>query len=36
MDKVYLLGGRRSYIGVENGIYRNVSAEELGAFVIKK
>ena len=22
MDKVYLLGGRRSYIGVENGIYR--------------
>lgn len=36
MDKVYLLGGRRSYIGVENGIYRNVSAEDLGAFVIKK
>lgn len=36
MDKVYFLGGRRSYIGVENGIYRNVSAEELGAFVIKK
>ena len=36
MDKVYLLGGRRSYIGVENGIYRNVSAEELGACVIKK
>lgn len=36
MDKVYLLGGRRSYIGVENGIYRNVGAEELGAFVIKK
>lgn len=36
MDKVYLLGGRRSYICVENGIYRNVSAEELGAFVIKK
>ncbi len=35
MDKVYMLGGRRSYIGVENGIYRNVSASELGAFVIK-
>lgn len=36
MEKVYLLGGARSYIGVENGIYRHICAEKLGAAVLKK
>ncbi|MGM9568951.1 MAG: thiolase family protein [Phascolarctobacterium sp.] len=34
MDKVYLLGGLRSYVGVVNGMYRHVPAEKLGAAVL--
>ena len=34
MKQVCILGGLRSFIGVENGIYRNVSAEQLGAHVL--
>lgn len=34
MKQVCILGGLRSYIGVENGIYRKVSAEQLGAHVL--
>lgn len=36
MEQVYILGGLRSYIGVENGIYKHVSAEQLGAVVLRK
>ncbi len=36
MERVYILNGVRSYIGVENGIYRHICAEKLGAFVLKK
>ena len=35
MDKVYLLGGLRSYVGVVNGMYRHVPAEKLGAAVLR-
>ena len=34
MSKVYIAGGARSYIGVENGMYRHVPAECLGAKVL--
>lgn len=34
MNRVCIAGGLRSYIGVENGMYRNVSAEQLGAQVL--
>jgi len=33
---VYILGGARSYIGVENGMYQNIPAEQLGANTLKK
>lgn len=33
---VYILGGTRSYIGVENGMYQNIPAEQLGANTLKK
>lgn len=36
MDKVFILGGLRSYIGVKNSAYRHVSAEHLGAAVLKE
>lgn len=36
MERVCIAGGLRSYIGVENGIYRNLSAEQLGAFVLRE
>lgn len=36
MEKAYILGGARSYIGVENGLYRHVPAERLGAAVLKR
>ena len=32
----YILGGLRSFVGVVNGMYRHVSAEKLGAAVLKK
>ena len=35
MDEVYILGGLRSYIGVENGVYKNILPEDLGAEVLK-
>ncbi len=35
MNEVYILGGLRSYIGVENGIYKNILPEDLGAEVLK-
>lgn len=36
MKQVCIVGGLRSYIGVENGMYRNVSAEQLGAYVLRE
>ena len=36
MERVCIAGGLRSYIGVENGMYRNLSAEQLGAFVLQE
>lgn len=35
MGKAYILGGARSYIGVENGMYRHLPAEKLGASVLQ-
>lgn len=35
MNEVYILGGLRSYIGVKNGIYKNILPEDLGAEVLK-
>lgn len=35
MNEVYILDGLRSYIGVENGIYKNILPEDLGAEVLK-
>ena len=35
MNEIYILGGLRSYIGVENGIYKNILPEDLGAEVLK-
>ena len=36
MDRVYLLGGLRSFVGVVNGMYRHVPAEKLGAAVLRQ
>lgn len=36
MDKVYILGGLRSYVGLSKGIYRHVPAEKLGAAVLRQ
>lgn len=36
MNHAYILDGIRSYIGVENGMYRHIPAEKLGAVVLKK
>ena len=35
MEKVCLIGGLRSYIGLTGGVYRHVPAELLGAAVLK-
>lgn len=35
MEKAYITGGARSYIGIENSMYRNVPAEILGADVLR-
>lgn len=35
MSQVYVLGGLRSYIGVKNGSYRHIPAQDLGAEVLK-
>lgn len=34
-NKVYILGGLRSHIGVTNGIFKNVLPEKIGAKVLK-
>ena len=36
MNKVYILGGGRSYIGIENSMYRHMPAEILGAKTLLK
>lgn len=36
MSRAYILGGLRSYLGICNGMYRNVPAELLGAAVLKQ
>ena len=36
MSRVYIIDGKRSYIGVENGMYRHVPAEVIGAKVLKE
>ncbi len=36
MDRVYLLGGLRSYIGLTGGRFKTIPAEELAAAVLKK
>lgn len=36
MEQAYILGGARSYIGIENSMYRNLPAEILGARVLKQ
>lgn len=36
MEKVYILGGGRSYIGIENSMYRHMPAEILGAETLKR
>lgn len=35
MRRVYIADGKRSYIGIENGMYRHIPAEILGAGVLK-
>ena len=35
MEKVWILGGMRSFIGVKDRMYRNVPAEVLGAEVLR-
>ena len=35
MDKVCLIGGLRSYIGLTGGVYKHVPAELSGAAVLK-
>ena len=36
MDNVWILGGLRSFVGVKDGMYRKISAEILGAQVLKE
>ena len=36
MDKVFLLGGLRSHIGLTGGLFKNIPAEQLAAAVLKK
>lgn len=35
MKNVYIAGGLRTYIGLKNGIYKNISAEMLGSNLLK-
>lgn len=35
MEETYILGGVRSPIGLKNGIYRHIPAEDIGAHVIR-
>ena len=34
MEHAYIIDGRRSYIGVENGMYKHLPAEVLAAEVL--
>lgn len=36
MRRVFLINGARSYIGSENGMYRHMPAEQLGAAVLRR
>ena len=36
MDKVCLIGGLRTYVGLTGGVYKHVPAELLGAAVLKE
>ena len=36
MEKVFLLGGLRSHIGLTGGMFKNIPAEQLAAAVLKK
>lgn len=36
MNKVFIVGGGRSYIGIENSMYRHIPAEILGARTLEK
>ena len=36
MEKVFLLGGLRSHIGLTGGMFKTIPAEELAAAVLKK
>lgn len=36
LENVVVVGGYRTYIGKENGIYRHIPAERLGAYVLQK
>lgn len=36
MERVFIIDGARSYIGIENSIYRHISAERLGAAVLRR
>lgn len=36
MDRVWIVGGLRSFIGVKDRVYKNIPAEDLGAGVLKE
>ena len=36
MNKVYVLGGLRSHIGLKNGVFKNIPAEILAAKLLSK
>ena len=36
MNRVFIVGGLRSHIGLKNGIFRHIPAEKLGAAVLSK
>lgn len=36
MEKAYILGGLRSYVGLSKGMYKHIPAEKLGAAVLKQ
>ena len=36
LENVVVVGGYRTYIGKENGIYRHIPAEKLGGHILHK
>lgn len=36
LERVFVVDGLRSYIGIQNGMYRHIPAEQLGAAVLKR